>query len=244
MRKLPCTSYKKLTKGTGMVREPLDDLHPGESRFNIPAGPWRLSGGFPDETVRILTVIEAPTIHQIRVRYCKCTKSDQADNLEQLLRNSWYPVTVTDPKTCATFRSLEAYRLYNVVGNLNVSSCIVFAALLQKDTRLTTGLRVSGVGGVVCARYECMQANRLGDLQKGERYSNMDYIIMSVLIRFMLLWLTLSYDIACQWKVRLPERMKKLPDAIQLPLDDIKLQGALPVWHASSTMGIAKTRTA
>ncbi|KAJ7901027.1 hypothetical protein B0H14DRAFT_3422936 [Mycena olivaceomarginata] len=310
--------------------------------------------GFPDETVRILTVIEAPTIHQIRVRYCKCAKSDQADNLEQLLRNSWYPATVTDPKTCATFRSLEAYRLYNVVGNLNVrdfvtamerttdttacsgmtwlpdhykqfqrmarqrswenarwlaghahmmgatfqiigamwclntaidanfrmknrmraneihdpplgpgwgfwvepegykthlknyvqekdvSSCIAFAALLQKDTQLTTGLRVSGVGRVVCARHECMRANGLGDLQKGERYSNMDYIVMSALIGFTLLWLTLSYDIACQWKVRLAERMKKLPDAMQLPLDDIKLQCTLPVWHASSHNGDCK----
>jgi hypothetical protein len=49
------------------------------------------------------------------------------------------------------------------------STCIAFAALLQKDTRLTTGLRVSGVGGVVCARHECMRPNGLGDLQKGER---------------------------------------------------------------------------
>ncbi|KAJ7801511.1 hypothetical protein B0H14DRAFT_3489429 [Mycena olivaceomarginata] len=339
--------------------------------------------GFPDETIRILTVIEAPTIHQIRVHYCKCAKSDQADNLEQLLQNSWYPATVTDPKTCATFRSLEAYRLYNVVGNLNVrdfvtamertmdttacsgmtwlpdrykqfqrmarqwaflkrikragrghdpagvdktklgecavacwacphdgrnlpdnwrdvapeyrflymlilaidanfrmknrmraneihdpplgpgwgfwvepegykthlknyvqekdvSSCIAFAALLQKDTRLTTGLHVSGVGGVVCAQHECMRANGLGDLQKGERYSNMDYIVMSALIGFTLLWLTLSYDIACQWKMHLPEQMKKLPDAMQLPLDDIKLQCALPVWHASSHNGDCK----
>jgi hypothetical protein len=68
----------------------------------------------------------------------------------------------------------------------------------------------------------------------------MDYIIMSALIGFTLLWLTLSYDIACQWKVRLPERMKKLPDAMQLPLDDIKLQCALPVWHASSHNGDCK----
>jgi hypothetical protein len=79
-------------------------------------------------------VIEAPTIHQIRVRYCKCAKSDQADNLEQLLRNSWYPATVTDPKTCATFRSLEAYRLYNVVGNLNVRD---FVTAMERTTDTT-----------------------------------------------------------------------------------------------------------
>jgi len=50
-----------------------------------------------------------------------------------------------------------------------ISTCIVFAALTQKDTRNTAGLRISGVGGVVCARHECVRPNSLGDLQKGER---------------------------------------------------------------------------
>ncbi|KAK7043451.1 CxC2 domain-containing protein, partial [Favolaschia claudopus] len=332
---------------------------------------------FPDTTVHSLTVIEDPTIHEIRVRYCKCSKSDQADNLEQLLRNGWYPATVTDPGTCATFRSLEMYRLYSVVGNLNVrdfmtsvermtdttatsgmtwlpdrykqfsrvsrqwsflsrlkragrghdprgpegtalgecavrcwacpqdgrnlpdgwrevdpkyqflymlilavdanfrlrnrirvneiedptlgpgwgyfvepgsyrehlkkyvnekevSTCIAFAALLQKDTRLTTGLRVSGVGGCVCARHECMRPNGIGDLQKGERYSNMDFIVLAALAGFSLLWLTISYDIGCQWKQHFHERVKDLPAEIRLPLDDIKIQFGLPVWHAAS----------
>ncbi|KAJ7657038.1 hypothetical protein B0H17DRAFT_955804 [Mycena rosella] len=297
---------------------------------------------------------------------------DDADNLQQLMRNAWYPATVTDPRICATFRSLEAYRLYNVVGNMNVrdfitalervtvtttasgmtwlpdrykqfqrmarqwaflwrlirawvghdpagvesaklgvcavncwgcphdgrnlppdwrnvdpqyqflymlmlavdanfrlknrmranelddpslgpglgywvepkeykdhlkkyiSTCIAFAALLQKDTRLTTGLRVSGVGGCVCARHECMRPNGLGDLQKGERYANMDYIVMSALMGFSLMLLTISYDIACQWKQNLRERMPKLPATKRLQLNDLKLQCALPVWHAAS----------
>jgi hypothetical protein len=80
-------------------------------------------GGFPcpcPDTVRKMTIIEAPIIHQISVSYCKCSKSNSAINLEQLMRNGWYPATVTDPGTCATFRSLETYRLYNVVGNMNV----------------------------------------------------------------------------------------------------------------------------
>ncbi|KAJ7836106.1 hypothetical protein B0H14DRAFT_3705441 [Mycena olivaceomarginata] len=297
---------------------------------------------FPDDLVRTMTVIEAPIIHQVRMRYCKCAKSDDADNLEQLLRNAWYPATVTDPGTCATFRSLESYRMYNVVGNLNVrdfitalervtdttassgmtwlaagvaktklgecavncwacpydgrnlpadwrevdpkyqflymlivavdanfrlkncmraneiddplsgsrlgilggttkvtptsqkaSTCIAFAALLQKDTRLTTGLRVSGVGGVVCARHECMRPNGLGDIQKGERYANMDWIVMAALSGFSLLLLTISYDIACQWKCRFKERIEKLPEDMRLP-EDIKVQCALPVWHAGS----------
>ncbi|KAJ7343885.1 hypothetical protein DFH08DRAFT_701870 [Mycena albidolilacea] len=339
-------------------------------------------GGFPcpapDTTVHKLVVIEVPIIHEINVAYCKCSKSDDADNLEQLLRNAWYPATVTDPGTCSTFRSLEMYRLYNVLGNMNVrdfitslermtdasaasgmtwlpdrykqfqrmarqwaflmrlkragrahdprgishtvlgecavrcwacpqegrnlpdgwqevdpkyqflymlciavdanfrlknrirtneiddpslgpgwgywveasryrkhlrkyvnekevcDTCIAFAALLQKDTRLTTGLRVSGVGGCVCARHECMLPNGLGDLQKGERYANMDFIVLSALAGFALLWLMISYDIACQWKLNLAERIQRLPSDMRLPLDTIKIQYALPVWHAGS----------
>ncbi|KAJ7138908.1 hypothetical protein C8R46DRAFT_1234147 [Mycena filopes] len=332
---------------------------------------------FPDDRERDMTVIETPFIHRIRIRYCKCSKSDDADNLEQLLRNKWFPATVTDPATCATFRSLEAYRMFNVVGNLNVrdfitalervtdttsctgmtwlpnrykqfqrmarqwafvkrlrrvgrghdpsgvfatklgetavrcwpcphdgrnlpedwrevdakyrflymliiavdanfrlknrmraneiddpalgsgwgywvepkaykkhikkyvnetdvSTCIAFAALLQKDSRMTTGLRVSGVGGCVCARHECMLPNGLGDLQKGERYCNMDFIVMSALMGFALMLLTISYDIACQWKQTLPARMPRLPAAMQLPLEEVQVQCALPVWHAGS----------
>ncbi|KAK6988081.1 CxC2 domain-containing protein [Favolaschia claudopus] len=338
-------------------------------------------GGFscpaPDSAVRNLTVIEEPIIHEIKIRYCKCSKSDDADNLEQLLRNGWYPATVIDPGTCATFRTLETYRLYNVVGNMNVrdfmtsveratdpsassgmtwlpdrykqfgrvsrqwsfllrlkragrghdpqgvgstslgecavrcwacphdgrnlpdgwrevdpkyqflymlilavdanfrlrnrirvnelddpslgpgwgywvepesyrehlknyvneteiSTCIAFAALLQKDTRMTTGLRVSGVGGCVCARHECMRPNGIGDLQKGERYANMDWIVLAALAGFSLLWLTISYDIGCQWKLHFPERMKQLPREMHLPLQDINIQFGLPVWHAAS----------
>ncbi|KAK7008533.1 CxC2 domain-containing protein [Favolaschia claudopus] len=332
---------------------------------------------FPDTMIHNLTVIEAPIIHQIRISYCKCSKSDMADNLEQLIRNGWYPATVIDPGTCATFRTLESYRLYNVVGNLNVrdfttsieratdpsamsgmtqlpdrykqvgrmtrqwafllrmkragrghdprgvdstvlgecavncwacphdgrnlpdgwrevdpkyqflymlilavdanfrlrnrirvneiddpslgpgwgyfvepnkyrehlknyveeteiSTCIAFAALLQKDSRNTAGLRVSGVGGCVCARHECMRPNGIGDLQKGERYANMDFIVLAALAGFTLLWLTISYDIGCQWKLKFFERAKAMPGDMRLNFDDINVQFGLPVWHAAS----------
>ncbi|KAJ7751019.1 hypothetical protein B0H14DRAFT_2541294 [Mycena olivaceomarginata] len=348
-------------------------------------------GGFPcalpDPAIRKMVIIEAPFIHTIKLRYCNCGQSDDTDSadadsehLKQLLRNGWYPATVVEPATCATFRTLQAFRLYNVVGNMNVndfitamermtnttacsglgsvpdrsrpfqrmtrqwaflmrlkrsgrghdpagvdatglgqcavncwacphdgrnlppdwrtvnpkfqflymlllvidanfrlknriraneiedpplgpgwgswvepkgyqehvrkyvsetdiSTCIAFAALLQKDTRMTTGLRVSGVGGCVCARHGCVRPNGLGNLQKGERYSNMDWIVFSALMGCLMLWLTLSYDIACQWKIHVAERMTRLPAHMQLDLSRVKVQYGLPVWHAASHTG-------
>jgi hypothetical protein len=61
----------------------------------------------------------------------------------------------------------------------------------------------------------------------------MDFIVMAALAGLSLLLLTISYDIACQWKIHLKERLEKLPSDMQLP-QDIKVQCALPVWHAGS----------
>ncbi|KAJ7039474.1 hypothetical protein C8F04DRAFT_1178631 [Mycena alexandri] len=258
----------------------------------------------PAPTPHDMVVMDTEAIHTVSYRYCRCDKADHANNLQQLLRNEWYPATTVDPATCATFRVIETFRILNVVGNINVhnfvgamerqtdpsqvekvpdryksfglmarqysfakrtkragrghdpavrmqssiwflymlilamdanfrlknrlrankrddpplgdgwgyiveegpykehlhgyvaekdvSTCIAFAALLQKDTRLTTGLRSSGVGGVVCAWHEVVRPQGIGDLQKGERYANMDYILMSAILGITALYLAIS----------------------------------------------------
>ncbi|KAJ7154647.1 hypothetical protein C8R46DRAFT_1227479 [Mycena filopes] len=124
--------------------------------------------------------------------------------------------------------------LRGYVAENDVSSCIAFAALTQKETRNTVGLRVSGVGGCVCARHKCVRPNGLGDLQKGERYANMDYILAASLAGFDLMELTVLYDIACQWQKNLLKRIEKLPADMRPDFDSFMLQCGLPVWHASS----------
>ncbi|KAJ7073296.1 hypothetical protein B0H15DRAFT_793030 [Mycena belliarum] len=329
----------------------------------------------PAPAVRKMVVMDATFIHNVNYQYCGCDSSDHALNLEQLLRNDWWPATTTDPATCATFASLDLFRLLNVVANVNVhdfvgmlerqtdatggndvpdrykafgrmtreyafalrvkragraydpaglentadgecavlcwacpqdgknipegwrdvapefrflymlllamdanfrlksrlranqredlplgagwghllneepykehlkgyitekdvSTCIAFAALLQKDTRMTTGLRCSGVGGVVCARHELVRPLGIGDLQKGERlYANMDYILLSAVLGITTLYLAISYDIACQWQVNLPARMEKMPEHLRLDLSKTTVTFGLPVWHASA----------
>ncbi|KAK7053871.1 CxC2 domain-containing protein [Favolaschia claudopus] len=335
-------------------------------------------GGFrcprPASHPREMVVLHFPNIFTIKYRYCGCDVSDHANNLQQLLRNGWYPATTVDPATCATIATLKIFRLLNVVGNLTVhdfiktverssdaaglhsvpdryksfglisrqfvflqrlmragrghdergvegtkagecallcwacphaginlpegwrevspefqflfilivamdanfrlrnrlrhnekddpplgsgwgymveekkyrehlrgyvgeediSTCVAFQALLQKDTRVTTGLRCSGVGGVVCARHEVVRPQGLGDLQKGERYANMDYILLSSVLGITAMYLAISYDIACQWRIKFPLRLKEMPEKLRLDLASITVLFALPVWHAAA----------
>ncbi|KAK7031679.1 CxC2 domain-containing protein [Favolaschia claudopus] len=325
-------------------------------------------GGFrcphPASKERDMVVVNFPNIHCIKIRYCACDVSDTANNLQQLLRNGWYPATTVDPGTCATLSTLKTFRLLNVIGNLtihdfvktlerstdaaglhsvpdryksfglmsrqfsflqrlrragrghdergvaetrqgecavlcwacphdainlpigwrevapefqylfilvvamdanyrmrnrlranekddpalgsgwgylveeteyhehlrgyvgeeDVSTCVAFQALLQKDTRVTTGLRCSGIGGVVCARHEV----------KGERYANMDYILLSALLGVTAMYLAISYDIACQWRIKFPQRLREMPERLKLDLAKITVLFALPVWHAAA----------
>ncbi|KAJ7209468.1 hypothetical protein GGX14DRAFT_364154 [Mycena pura] len=330
----------------------------------------------PPQTLapRKMVVVDIHGIFELRVQYCSCAQLGRRSNLTQLLGNGWYPATITDPGTCATFAVLDYFRLLNVVGNLNVhdfmgmlerltdptftnstpdryrpfrrmsrqynflkrakragrahvndgllttdpgalavacwacpdpgrnlpsgwedvdaqylyklllamdanfrlknrlrknehqdpslgsglgyfveltnykdylrdciteddvSTCVAFAALTQKETQNVTGLRVSGVGGCVCARHGLVRALGLGDLQKGERYSNMDYILLSSLMGVKVKELAISYDIACQWSKNLPKRavdVAGLP-SISTDLSAFSIQYAVPVWHAGA----------
>ncbi|KAJ7150036.1 hypothetical protein C8R43DRAFT_1128099 [Mycena crocata] len=254
----------------------------------------------PEDNVRTLVVMDLSTIHKIKYKLCGCDRSDYAKIFKQLLRNTWFPASATDPdivvgnvnvydfikslecKTsplaatginkvpdryksflrmshqyvfikrchCAgcghedgginatelgelmggatssqdiAFMEPEKYKehLRKYVAESNISTCITFAALTQKETCNTAGLRVSGVGGCVCARHECVRPNGLGNLQKGERYANMDYILMSTLAGFDLEELTVSYDVACQWRKRLAERLQKLLEDMHLNIKHI-----------------------
>ncbi|KAF7309062.1 CxC2 domain-containing protein [Mycena kentingensis (nom. inval.)] len=126
--------------------------------------------------------------------------------------------------------------LRDYVAEEDISTCIAFAALMEKNTKLTTGLRVSGVGGCVCARHGVVRAEGLGDLQKGERYANMDYILIHALRDARVKRLVLSYDIACQWKLRLRQRLLDIADenGVLPDLSNFDVQFVLPVWHAAA----------
>ncbi|KAJ6458475.1 hypothetical protein C8R45DRAFT_1056282 [Mycena sanguinolenta] len=108
----------------------------------------------------------------------------------------------------------EPYREYlrNITPQKEMDTCSGLAALDYANTKFSRGYSTTGVGMGVCARHEFVLANGVGDLQKGEHFSNMDYVLASILKHIhALLFKFFTYDIACIWKIALHERLKKLP---------------------------------
>ncbi|TRM57974.1 hypothetical protein BD626DRAFT_411071, partial [Schizophyllum amplum] len=329
----------------------------------------------PRSTIYSMTVIAPTHICRLKMRYCACSRSEGATNVQQLLREEWFPATVIEPSTCALFTTLDHFALLTAIANTNVrdfvsslqcsgnalrlsaspecyrafgtmsrqwtflhrmkragrahdargiagtlpgeaavrcwacpqdgvnmppawredhvqyihklflsmdanfrlknrfrknaradaplaggsgcvvepkdykghlkgyvneedvSTCISFAALLEKDTKLATGCRVSGCGACSCTRHETIRPNGLGDLQKGERYANMDFVFWSAIKGKRVANIMLTYDIGCQWKKNLHTRALKLPENYKpttstgRPIFNIDVR--LPVWHGN-----------
>ncbi|KAJ7805539.1 hypothetical protein B0H13DRAFT_2244255 [Mycena leptocephala] len=77
----------------------------------------------------------------------------------------------------------EPYREYlrTVTDQKEMKTCSGLAALDYANTKFSCGYSSTGVGMGVCARHEFVQPNGVGDLQRGERFANMDYITASIL---------------------------------------------------------------
>ncbi|KAJ7840488.1 hypothetical protein B0H14DRAFT_3086866 [Mycena olivaceomarginata] len=122
--------------------------------------------------------------------------------------------------------------LLTVTDQKEMSTCSVLAALDYTNTKFSRGYGSTGVGLGVCARHEFVLPNSAVDLQKGERYSNMDYLVVSFLRHFHPhLFKFFSYDICCQWSKYLRDRLKKLPPHIRLVLVLTLVRFVIPKLH-------------
>ncbi|KAL0568201.1 hypothetical protein V5O48_013793 [Marasmius crinis-equi] len=110
-----------------------------------------------------------------------------------------------------------------------ISDCVPFAALSKQNTKFSKGLRYTGVGAAACGRTDMIV--RIGNLNKGERYSVMDYIVGVALQQFMgLLWMILCYDIACQWFIKLEKRAPNWPEGARRP-EGLEMEPAIGKLH-------------
>ncbi|KAF7377997.1 CxC2 domain-containing protein [Mycena sanguinolenta] len=113
-----------------------------------------------------------------------------------------------------------------------MSTCTGLAALDHANTKYSQGYAATGCGMVTCGRHEVVTKNGVADLQAGEKYGNMDYVVASAWRHFMgLLFFLLSYDIMCQWSKKLKERLKNLPPALRLQLALFFVKFVIPKLH-------------
>ncbi|KAJ3816542.1 hypothetical protein F5880DRAFT_1626477 [Lentinula raphanica] len=121
------------------------------------------------------------------------------------------------------------------VGGLYFMEDTLFRQYLSSVTdqqEMSTCYATTGVGLGVCARHEFIQRNGVVDLQKGERYANMDYAFGSFLRHHdPALTKVVSYDIACQWHKNLMRRVKILPSLVSWDLSLYKIFFAIPKLH-------------
>ncbi|KAH0828706.1 hypothetical protein J3R83DRAFT_3108 [Lanmaoa asiatica] len=119
----------------------------------------------------------------------------------------------------AYFIEDQSYKAY-LVDRVNIaqekSTCVGYNAINMADSKSSRGLAVTGVGTVDCARHDMKLPNGMGDLQKGERYVNMDYLVFSAMAHFALAMYNFSYDIACQWHKKLWSHVSTMPEQIRM----------------------------
>ncbi|TDL14293.1 hypothetical protein BD410DRAFT_846162 [Rickenella mellea] len=121
--------------------------------------------------------------------------------------------------------------LLDYVGQPEMNMCeSKHRAVDHANIRGNAKLAVNGVGGVNCSRHALNRSIGFGDLQRGEKYANMDYFVLSTLHDVKVKTLYLSYDIACQWFVNLPTRVEEYPFRLQINPDLVVIV-AVPKLH-------------
>ncbi|KAJ7891640.1 hypothetical protein B0H14DRAFT_2560696 [Mycena olivaceomarginata] len=110
------------------------------------------------------------------------------------------------------------------------STCVAHDAV-DKPDRESLGTVSSGIGTVDCARHNMKRPLGVGDLQRGERYLNMDYMFFMSLMGSLVLWLYVSYDIACQWYKNIWVRMQIFEKEAQFKRNEKKDVFLVPKFH-------------
>ncbi|KAJ3529367.1 hypothetical protein NMY22_g9027 [Coprinellus aureogranulatus] len=109
------------------------------------------------------------------------------------------------------------------------STCSRHDAVNLADIRPGQGYAASGVATVECTRHNMKRPCAVGDLQRGERYSNMDYLLEESVKGSVLKMFMISYDIACQWSRNLLERIRTFSP--KSTLLSAKLRFMVPKFH-------------
>ncbi|KAG2051604.1 hypothetical protein BDR06DRAFT_1060927 [Suillus hirtellus] len=161
---------------------------------------------------------------------CKAVSSDEVD---PGLNTGWaYFVEETKYKEYLSVQAGEKQEH---------SICVSHNAVNMANTKSACGLAAMGVGTVDCAHHEFKLLTGVGDLQKGEKYLNMDYFVFSALIGFTATMLNISYDIACQWSKKLWTRMDSMLAHLHVLHDAMQIHYFIPKFHIGAHIAACQT---
>ncbi|KAG0692573.1 hypothetical protein DFH29DRAFT_1008433 [Suillus ampliporus] len=122
------------------------------------------------------------------------------------------------------------------------SSCASHNAVNLADSKNVHGLAATGIGAVVCARHNFKRPSAVGDLQKGEKYVNMDFLIFSMLTHSSdLAVFNISYNIACQWSKHLWTRMSHYPSKLHFSPGGKTITFLVPKFHLPAHIPACQT---
>ncbi|KAK0453026.1 uncharacterized protein EV420DRAFT_1621640 [Desarmillaria tabescens] len=203
--------HLRAMKRFGRGHEPggIEATQPGELTLRCPACPHphvNLPNGWANDMekrwiYRLFLAIDA----NFHLRRLNVSNEDSDPSL-----NLRYAYFVDEAK----FRlHLEAYG--NVIPVEEKSTCNNHDAVKLANSRGGQGAAATGVGAVVCSRHDMKRPLSVGDLQKGERYINMDYFVLSTLSCDTPPTLVISYDIACQWHKNFFARIEQYPPELR-----------------------------
>ncbi|KAG2104983.1 hypothetical protein BD769DRAFT_1612896 [Suillus cothurnatus] len=112
------------------------------------------------------------------------------------------------------------------------SSCASHNAVNLAETKHSRDLAATGAGTVDCSCHNMKRPCSIGDLQKGERYINMDYLFFSTLQHSKdVVTLNVSYDIACQWSKNIWDRMATYPCQMHVERGTKEFVFLVPKFH-------------
>ncbi|KII87536.1 hypothetical protein PLICRDRAFT_113331, partial [Plicaturopsis crispa FD-325 SS-3] len=116
-----------------------------------------------------------------------------------------------------------------------INTCTGLSAVDHANDRLQRGYASTAAGLGLCSRHEFIGRNAVVDLQKGERYCNMDWAFASMFKHQHPRQPTVvSYDIACQWHRNLEARLAALPRVVRLVIPSEIFWYAIPKLHIHS----------
>ncbi|KAJ6489344.1 hypothetical protein C8R47DRAFT_1071689 [Mycena vitilis] len=81
------------------------------------------------------TLIDVTGIHNVAVRFCEC--DSRIKHRQQLMRVCWWPATVRDPSTCATFAVVRLFQNMNSLGKISAFHFLRSLELLTNSDGLT-----------------------------------------------------------------------------------------------------------